>query len=280
MPVSIAVIMPAFRAETLIGEAVKSLFAQTFPEWRLYLVGDDETDYEALLGRAGLWDRRCRFIASGKVRGGASRARNIALDLVSEPYAAILDADDRMKPQKLAALAAALAEHPVVSTALDVMDDRYTHLRFVGVGPDRLLAAADYKFTCLSMDSMIGWDRRRCDARYEEGLPNLTDLDFLVKLWRTAPGSYHLGTPLHDYVKLSVSMSNGPGVTERMTRVKRLLIERLGRGDYPMQGPGAAEGLAGFLAISLHAEETYEAAMADRPGLLFEDHLEPMLSRL
>src|SRR5690606_22948685 len=138
-------------------------------DWRLYLVGDDATDYEALLGRLGLWDRRCRFIGSGRVGGGASRARNIGLDLVSEPHAAILDADDRMKPGKLAALAAALARHPVVSTALDVVDSAYRHLRFVAAGEDRLLPSARYKFTCLSMDSMIGWDRRRCDARYEEG---------------------------------------------------------------------------------------------------------------
>jgi hypothetical protein len=35
--------------------------------------------------------------------------------------------------------------------------------------------------------------------------------------------------------------------------------------------------MAKFLRISLKAEETFEAAMAERPGLLFEDHLEPML---
>ncbi|MGV3652436.1 MAG: glycosyltransferase, partial [Devosia sp.] len=236
-------------------------------------------DYEALLGRAGLWDRRCRFISSGRIKGGASRARNIALDALDTPYAAILDADDRMKPEKLAQMRRAFADHPVVSTALDVMDDRYRHLRFVGDGQDRVLAARDYKFTCLSMDSMIGWDRRRCDGRYDPALPNLTDLDFLMKLWRTSEGTFHLGTPLHDYVKLSVSMSNGPGVTERMIGVKRLLLERLARGDYPMLGEGAAEGIARFLTISLDAEERYEAAMAERPGLLFEDHLEPMLGR-
>lgn len=274
---SIAIIMPAFRAERLIAEAVASLFAQTLPDWRLYLVGDDETDYEALLAGFGLWDQRCRFLPSGRLKGGASRARNIALDHVAEPFAAILDADDRMKPQKLERVVAALTAHPVVSTALDVMDERYRHLRFVAAGADRVLAARDYKFTCLSMDSMIAWDRRRCDARYEEGLPNLTDLDFLMKLWRTAEGTFHLGTPLHDYVKLTVSMSNGPGVTERMIGVKRLLLDRLARGDYSMAGPGAAEGLARFLAISLEAEQTYEAALAARPGLLFEDHLEPML---
>ena len=275
---TIAIVMPAFRAQTLILQAVGSLFAQTDPDWALVVVGDDGEDYETLLGRAGLWDARCRFIGSGKVKGGASRARNIALDALDSPYAAILDADDRMKPEKLMQMRRALADHPVVSSALDVMDDRYRHLRFVGAGKDRMLAVRDYKFTCLSMDSMIGWDRRRCDGRYDPDLPNLTDLDFLMKLWRTAEGTFHLGTPLHDYVKLSVSMSNGPGVTERMIGVKRLLLDRLARGDYPMAGGGAAEGIARFLTLSLDAEQRYEAALAEQPVLLFEDHLEPMLA--
>ena len=44
-----------------------------------------------------------------------------------------------------------------------------------------------------------------------------------------------------------------------------------------MADPRGAEGMAEFLRISLKAEETYPAALASRPGLLFEDHLEPLL---
>ena len=40
------------------------------------------------------------------------------------------------------------------------------------------------------------------------------------------------------------------------------------------RGPG---GMAAFLRISLKAEETYGDAVAAQPGLLFEDHIEPML---
>ena len=36
-------------------------------------------------------------------------------------------------------------------------------------------------------------------------------------------------------------------------------------------------GIARFLELSLAAEETYPAALAATPGLLFEDHLEPLL---
>ncbi len=47
---------------------------------------------------------------------------------------AILDADDRMKPDKLALALKALDDHPIVSSALDVLNARYEHLRFVGNG--------------------------------------------------------------------------------------------------------------------------------------------------
>lgn len=273
-----SVIMPAYAAEKTIVPAARSVLAQTYENWELVIVSDDGQDYEKLLAGAGIADRRIRHLSSGQVRGGASRARNIALDDISTDYAAILDADDRFKPGKLALCAQALASHAIVSTALDVMNEQFAHLRFVGVRGDCLLTAGQHKWVNFSMDSMVAWDRRKADARYEPGLPNLTDLDFLMKLYRTSATSFHLGTPLHDYVKMKVSMSNGPGVTERMIGVKTLLLDRLAEGYYPMADTRAAEGISAFLRISLKAEKRYESALREQPDLLFEDNLEPMLN--
>lgn len=277
MDATISVIMPAFRAEPYIAQGVSSVLAQTHPDWLLYVVSDDGTDYEAFLAREKLRDRRLKFLSSGQVGGGASRARNRALDAIATPYVAILDADDRFKPDKLARVAAALVDFPVVSSALDVMDDRYNRLRLIGEGADRALSPAAHKFVCLSMDSMIAWDRRRCEARYDLELTNMTDLELLMQLYRTAAQSFHIGTPVHDYLKVSTSMSNGPGFSEKMIRSKQALLQRLDAGHYPMADASGPAGIARFLEISLAAEATYPAALADRPGLLFEDHIEPIL---
>ena len=274
----ISIIMPAFQAEPTIAHAVKSVLAQTYADWSLVIISDDGTDYQAFLSGKGIADPRLMFLSSGMVKAGASRARNVGLDVIETPYAAVLDADDAYKPAKLARVAKALGEHAIVSTSLDVMSDDFTHHRFVAAGEDRALAAGEHKWVNFSMDTMVAWDRSKADARYDPDLPNMTDLDFLLKLYRTAPGSFHIGEPLHDYVKLKVSMSNGPGVTERMVRVKTLLLERLAGGYYPLADGSAREGMERFLRISLAAEQSYEAAMAARPGLLFEDHLEPMLA--
>lgn len=274
---TISVIMPAYKAERFIAEGVRSVLSQTNPDWLLYVISDDGADYEQFLAGAGLSDPRFRFLSSGSVGGGASRARNVALDRIETSYVAILDADDRFKPDKLERVVAALADHPIVSSTLEVMDDRYNRLRFVGEGPDKVLSPAEHKFTCFSMDSMIAWDRRKCDARYDLELTNMTDLELLMQLYRTGTHSFHIGTPVHDYLKVSTSMSNGPGFSEKMIRSKRAILQRINEARYPMADASGPAGIARFLEISLKAEETYPAALAERPGLLFEDHIEPML---
>jgi glycosyltransferase involved in cell wall biosynthesis len=276
MDQTVAVITPAWRAQDTIVTTVQSVLTQTHAAWELWLVADDGFDYEAFLAEAGITDPRFRFLASGGTGRGASNTRNVALEQITAPYAAILDADDRLKPRKLELAVAALAEHGIVSTALDVMTDDFRHLRDVGDGPDRVLTPGAHKFVSLSMDSMIVWDTRRADGRYDPTMSNMTDLEFLLQLYRTAPTSMHLGTPLHDYIKRSSSMSNGKNVAAGMIASKTEILRRLETGYYGLPAQ-EVDGVAAFLRISLDAEAKYEVALAARPGLLFEDHIEPML---
>jgi glycosyltransferase involved in cell wall biosynthesis len=275
---TVAIITPAWRAQDTIVTTVRSVLAQTHADWQLWLVADDGADYEAFLAAAGISDSRISFLSSGGNGRGASNARNVALDRIDAPYAAILDADDRLKPQKLELAVRALAEHAIVTTALDVMTDTFHHLRYVGDGPDRVLTPGTHKWVSLSMDSMLVWDRRRADGRYDATMSNMTDLEFLLQLYRTAPASLHLGTPLHDYIKRSSSMSNGKDVASGMIASKTEILRRLEADHYDLPAI-EAEGVADFLRISLRAEAAYGEALAARPGLLFEDHLEPMLRK-
>lgn len=274
---TVAVVTPAFRAQATIAATVRSVLDQTHEAFEHHIISDDGEDYAALLAGEGIADPRLRFHSSGKVGGGSTRARNLVLDVIDTPYAALLDADDCFKPRKLELAVAALQDQPLVATALDVMSADFTSLRTVGEGPDRVLKASEHKWVSFSMDTMVVWDRRRADARYDPDLPNMTDLDFLMGLYRTAATEMYLGTPLHDYVKISSSMSNGAGFTERMIRSKTLLLQRLEEGFYPMADPAAAEGIADFLRLSLEAEKTYPQVLAQKPGALFEDTIEPMI---
>lgn len=274
---TVAIIMPAYAAQDTIAASVASVVAQSYPHWQLLIVSDDGTDYAEMLGKQGIADKRILQLSSGVVGGGASAARNLALEASTAPYAAILDADDRFKPDKLAQAVAALGDHAIVSTALDVMSDQFVHLRHVAAGPDRLVRAGAHKWLNLSMDSMIVWDRRRTDGRYDTTISNMTDLELLLQLYRAVPASYHLGMPLHDYVKRASSMSNGANVAAGMIASKTVILGRVEAGHYGLPEKDAVD-IARFLRISLEAEKLYGAALAARPGLLFEDHLEPMLA--
>ena len=274
---TVAIITPAWNAQATIAETVRSVIAQTHADWQLWLVADDNADYEQFLAQAGISDSRIRYLSSGGNGRGASNTRNVALDAITAPYAAILDADDRLKPQKLEKTVAALQTHAIVTAALDVMTDRFEHLRFVGTGPDLEMSPGQHTWVSLSMDSMLVWDRRRADGRYDATMSNMTDLEFLLQLYRTAPRSFHLGTPLHDYVKRESSMSNGKDVAAGMIASKTTIRQRLLDGYYGLPNEDV-DGLVGFLDISLKAEARYGAALATRSGLLFEDHLQPMLA--
>jgi len=276
MSQTVAIVTPAYKAQSTLTTTVRSVLDQTHADWQHWIIADDGFDYGAFLHEQGLNDPRQVVRASGGVGLGASVARNVALERLDTPYAALLDADDRLKPQKLAQAVAALADFGIVTSALDVMTDDFRHLRHVGAGPDRALTPGEHKWVSLSMDAMVVWDRRRGDGRFDPEMSNMTDLEFLLQLYRTNRQSFHLGTPLHDYIKRAGSMSNARDVTEGMITSKREILRRLLGGQYGL-GEDDVAGLVGFLNISIAAEAGYGAALAARPGLLFEDHIEPML---
>ena len=273
---TVAVITPAFRAGDTLPTTVQSVLGQTHADWQHFIIADDGFDYAAFLDERGLRDERQVFMTSGGVGTGASRTRNVALEQLSVPYVAILDADDRLKPQKLELAVAALESHAIVTTALDVMTMQFEHLRHVGDGPDRELTAGEHKWVSLSMDSMVVWDRTKTDGRYDPTLSNMTDLELLLQLYGKAPLSMHLGTPLHDYIKRDGSMSNGKDVAAGMIASKTEILRRLEAGFYGLSAVDVA-GVARFLRVSLAAEAAYGAALKEEPGLLFENHIEPML---
>ncbi|WP_127145073.1 glycosyltransferase family 2 protein [Pelagibacterium montanilacus] len=273
----VSVVMPAYRARPTIARAVKSLLDQTHTAFELVVVSDDGVDYAAVLEDAGIADPRIRHVSTGAVGSGSPPARNLGLEHARHDLCAILDADDRFAPQKLALMVPAALEHGLASCALTITDATGRPLRTVGAGPDRLLGPGEYKFTNLSMDSMLVYDRRRADPRFDPALPCMTDLDFLLRLFAGIARCLHLGSPLHDYVKLPVSVSNGPGVAARMIGAKTLIRERLAAGAYRLADPDGIAGMDRFLAISLAAERSFDAAAVPQPAL-FEDHLEPMLS--
>ena len=99
MSKTVAVITPAFRAQDTLPTTVRSVLEQTHADWQHWIIADDGLDYAGFLAERGLSDPRQVFLSSGGMGRGASVTRNVALEQLDTPYGAILDADDRLKPE-------------------------------------------------------------------------------------------------------------------------------------------------------------------------------------
>jgi teichuronic acid biosynthesis glycosyltransferase TuaG len=96
------IIVPTHNRPELTEDAVTSVKAQTFPDWRILIV-DDASDAESR--------RRLRFLTEGEPRilliertacGGPQVARHDGYLASTAPFVAFLDSDDLWLPEKLA----------------------------------------------------------------------------------------------------------------------------------------------------------------------------------
>ena len=110
----VSVVMPAWNAERFIREAIESVLAQDFDDWELIIVDDGSSDGTAdAVGR--IKDSRIRLIKQGNA--GASVARTSGLAAASAESIFFLDADDRLRPDALERVVAALDTQPEACAA-------------------------------------------------------------------------------------------------------------------------------------------------------------------
>lgn len=113
----ISVVMPVYRVEGFIADAIESVLAQTDDGWELLLVDDGSDDASAEI--AEQYRRRhpdrigCLRHPGGENRG-LSATRNLGRAHANGSYIAFLDADDVWIPTKLAEQRAILSAHPDV----------------------------------------------------------------------------------------------------------------------------------------------------------------------
>jgi teichuronic acid biosynthesis glycosyltransferase TuaG len=97
----VSIIMPAFRAASVIGETIESVVAQTHTNWELLIADDCSPDNTRdIIRQWAQVDPRIRLIELAR-NGGPAMARNAALEHASGRWIAFLDSDDLWLPQKL-----------------------------------------------------------------------------------------------------------------------------------------------------------------------------------
>src|SRR4051812_32226588 len=105
----IGIVIPAFDVAPYIGDAIRSVLAQTHQDWSLTIVDDGSTDATAATA-ACFENSRIRLIRQSNA--GVSAARNRGVTATEGTAVLFLDGDDWLHPNALSVLDAALEAAP------------------------------------------------------------------------------------------------------------------------------------------------------------------------
>ncbi|MEW5763103.1 MAG: glycosyltransferase family A protein [Bacillota bacterium] len=105
-PPVVSVITPAYNARPYIARAVRSVLAQTFPDWELIVVDDRSTDGTYAYLQESFGEHPRVRLYRNEANRGPSFSRNFAFGEARGKWAALLDADDWWHPERLGRLLA------------------------------------------------------------------------------------------------------------------------------------------------------------------------------
>ncbi len=105
--------MPVYNGERYLGEALESVFAQDYRPFEVVVVDDGSSD-----GSADVAGSFAEVLLLRQENAGPAAARNAGLARAKGEFAAFVDADDVIPPEKLTLQISYLLEHPHVSCVL------------------------------------------------------------------------------------------------------------------------------------------------------------------
>lgn len=99
MPNDVTVVVPTFNQAEFLGEALRSVVAQDFEEWRVIVINNFSTDGTREVV-ASLGDPRIELVDFAN-HGIIAASRNLGLERADTEFVAFLDSDDWWLPTKL-----------------------------------------------------------------------------------------------------------------------------------------------------------------------------------
>ena len=108
----ISIIMPVYNGEAFIGEAIRSVLDQSYPNWELIIIDDGSNDDTSNIVNA-FSDSRIRY--TYQENRGQSAALNKGFDLAIGDYVTTLDSDDWYPQNSLYDRVCYLDQHPQFS---------------------------------------------------------------------------------------------------------------------------------------------------------------------
>jgi len=235
----VSVIIAAWNADDFIAAAVRSALEQTGVSLEVIVIDDASTDATLETAKAAAAGDPRLVCARLDENVGPSGARNHAFTLANGRFLAILDADDRMLPDRLSRLVA-FADATASDIVLDNMTRTDSHgvptgpfLKGPAAGEARSIDLAEYldPATAEALGASPGFLKplfrteclRRLGVTYDETLRNSEDYYFVATL--IAEGARMAYTPTADYLYTvrdgSLSHRLNPELTARIVEAER-----------------------------------------------------------
>lgn len=96
----ISIIMPMYNVEKYVGDAIRSVIAQTWEDFELIVINDGSTDNSLHVAQLAIGqDSRAQLVS--QPNKGLSAARNYGLEIARGNYIYFLDSDDLLAPEAL-----------------------------------------------------------------------------------------------------------------------------------------------------------------------------------
>lgn len=257
---SVSVIIPAFRAENLLGRAVHSALVQTFPVSEVVIVSDDGADYRDVLERAGIVDARLRFVSTGRHGSGPANARNVGLDAARGRVIATLDADDMLEPRALEFLIPPAIEHGAAYGRVHFIDQTTgarleSFDRRLAKGPktlEEILTSQIHTF------AGIAFDRMRVASRWPAWPEQWEDVYFYVRCFDDLDAIWHVPEPTYRYFRVAGSICNRPESGTEFARSTERWLARIAAGnDIGLRNPASRETFRRYLRSRQALEDEY-----------------------
>lgn len=203
----VSVVMPVYNSAVTLGSAIRSVLTQTHSDLELLVTDDRSSDASMdLLMEFARQDERV-LPESAPERGGAGRARNLAIERAKGDYVAFLDSDDMWLPSKVERQIefAKKADAPLTFTSYFKMDADHDGESTDFIPNGRIVRAREHvDYRAMLVQDHIGaltamYDRSVLGTRLMPAMPKRQDYALWLSIMRDGIDARGLPEPLAVY---------------------------------------------------------------------------------